>query len=196
MIEESLDAAHTPTDEDLLARIAHCDKAAFTAIFDRYAARIKAYLIRTGADPTMAEEATQEAMVAVWRRAALFDPARAGAATWIFTIARNKRIDLVRRESRPEPDPDDPLYTPDPEPTPERTLAEGRRDAAVRDAVIALPAAQRSVVALAFYSGLAHSEIAARLDLPLGTVKSRLRLAFGRLRTELGEAFRFEILDP
>lgn len=184
------------TDEELLARIgAAQDRAAFAELFRRYAGRIKTLLIKTGATPGEADETTQEVFVSVWRRASSFDPARASAATWLFAVARNRRIDLIRRAKRPEPDPDDPLFAPDPPAPAELALSARSRDEAVRRALEDLPDAQRGIVRMAFYEALTHAEIATREDLPLGTVKSRLRLAFGRLRDALGGEFRKELGD-
>jgi RNA polymerase sigma-70 factor (ECF subfamily) len=183
-------------DEALLLAVAERgDRASFVALFHRYAGRVKAFLIRGGASETAAEEAAQEVMITLWRRAALYDPAKAGVSTWIFTIARNKRIDLLRRDARGRPDEDDPTLDPGPEAGPERHFAGAERDARVREAVLALSEEQREVVRLAFFAELTHGEIASRLSLPLGTVKSRLRLAFNRLRAELGPGFSMELTD-
>ncbi len=171
------------------------DRTAFARLFERYAGRVKAFLLRGGANETMAEEAAQEVMIALWRRAETFDPAKAAPATWIFTIARNKRIDLLRREIRRTPDPDDPLLLPDAIAGPEREIGAAERDARVRRAIGALGDDQREVVRMAFFAELSHSEIAEQLGLPLGTVKSRLRLAFQRLRGDLGSAFWTELID-
>ncbi|MEM9725798.1 MAG: sigma-70 family RNA polymerase sigma factor [Pseudomonadota bacterium] len=185
------------SDDTLIRRIAERrDRAAFVEIFNRYGRRIKGYMIRAGASAEQAEEAAQEALLAVWRRAETFDPTRASAPAWIFAIARNKRIDLIRRASRFEPDePDDPSLRPDPPQPAEAVVAGDARDQAVRAALADLNDDQRMVISLAFYDGCAHSEIAERLQLPLGTVKSRLRLAFGKLRAALGADFQDELLD-
>jgi RNA polymerase sigma-70 factor (ECF subfamily) len=182
------------TDETLLARVAARDRAAFAVLFERYAGRIKGYLMRSGAPEPEADEAAQEAMLLVWRRAETFDPARAGAAAWIFTIARNRRVDMLRRR-RPEPDPNDPHFAPDPEPPADRAAATADRDRLLRAALADLPPEQLAVVRLAFYDGLTHAEAAAETGLALGTVKSRLRLALGRLRDALGDDFVTELLD-
>lgn len=185
--------AGEPTDEALMARIVARDKSAFEALFHRYAGRIKGVLVKAGAPVDEAEETMQEAMLSVWRRAESFDPARASVAAWIFAIARNRRIDLVRRMKRPEPDPDDPLFQPDPPTPPEAEVAASLRDARLREAVAALSEPQREAVHLAFFIGLSHPEIAARTGAPLGTVKSRLRLAGERLRAALGAEFDQEL---
>ena len=183
-------------DAELMRRVAGSrDRAAFVALFDRYARRVKAFLIRGGASPEEADEAAQDVMVSLWRKAETYDPAKASVATWVFAIARNRRIDMLRRRARPEPDPEDPLFQPDPSPDPAREAAASDRDARLRAALTELDPEQLEVVRLAFYAGLAQSEIAARTGLPLGTVKSRLRLAFGRLRAALGDAFAEELRD-
>ena len=183
-------------DEALIAAIAVSkDRAAFAALFGRYAGRVKGFLIKGGAPGDVAEEVAQEVMVQIWRKADQFDPTRASAATWIYTIARNRRIDLIRRERRPEPDPADPSFQPGPEPDPAAAIVTGTRDARVRAVLAELNEDQRQVVSLSFYAGLSHGEIAERTGLPLGTVKSRMRLALGRLRGALGEAFSTELLD-
>ena len=184
------------SDGELLHRIAtRRDKAAFDTLFQRYAGKIKGAIIKRGVGGDEADEAAQEAMLAVWRRAATYDPAKAPAAAWIFTIARNRRIDMLRRASRPAPDPEDPLFQPDPQPTPESETVLADRNRALRMAVAGLSEAQRAVVHLAFFEGMSHGQIAEELGAPLGTVKSRLRLAVERLRTALGPDFQEELFD-
>lgn len=183
------------SDADLLAAIGRGDRQAFAEFFGRYALRVKAFLIRGGTPRDLAEELSQEVMVTVWRKASSFDPARASVATWLFTVARNRRIDMIRRQSRPTPDPEDPLFQPDPDPDGAAIVGAGQRDAVLRAALERLPAEQREVLTVAFYEGLSQTEIADRLGVPLGTVKSRSRLALGRLRGILGEEFRAELSD-
>lgn len=180
-------------DAELLGRIAAGDRAAFAAFFARYALRVKAFLMRRGARADEADELAQEVMLTVWRKAATFDPARASASTWLFTVARNRRIDLARRQARPEPDAEDPLFQPDPEPDGADLVGRGQRDGRVREVLALLPQEQRDILLVAFYEGLSQTEIAERLGLPLGTVKSRTRLAMARLRTALGDTFREEL---
>ncbi len=184
------------SDEALLAAVAErAERAAFAELFRRYAGRIKAFIMRAGTPPDVAEEVAQEVMVTVWRKSARYDPDRASAATWIYTIARNRRIDMHRREKRPEPDPEDPLFRPEPQRSAERQIAGADRDAQLRAALVELPREQVEVLRLAFFAGLTHSEIAERLEMPLGTVKSRLRLSFKRLRSALGDEFSAELVD-
>ncbi|MEM9792605.1 MAG: sigma-70 family RNA polymerase sigma factor [Pseudomonadota bacterium] len=174
-------------DIQLLERIAAKDRLAFAELFGRYAVRVKAFVLRAGTTGEDADEIAQEVLVTVWRKAHQFDPAKAAASTWIFAIARNRRIDLIRRRTRPEPDPDDPLFQPDPEPTGMEALSAQQMATRVREGIAELPEDQRAVLKAAFYDGLSHAEIAAHFGLPLGTVKSRIRLSFKHLRTALGE---------
>jgi RNA polymerase sigma factor (sigma-70 family) len=162
------------------------DRAAFARLFDRFAPRIKAYLKRLGTLDAQAEDIVQDVMLTVWNRARQYDPLLASVATWIFTIARNRRIDLVRRERRPEPDPTDPCFVVDGPIDPEESLriAEGR--SRMHAFLAELPKEQARLVALSFFDNKPHGAIAAETGLPLGTVKSRLRLALGRLRNSIG----------
>ncbi|HZT51119.1 MAG TPA: sigma-70 family RNA polymerase sigma factor [Stellaceae bacterium] len=160
---------------------------AFIALFGHFAPRIKAYMKKLGASDPDAEELAQEAMLAVWRSAASYDPARSAASSWIFTIARNLRIDALRRERRHALDLADPLLVPPDLPPADDTIALQQRQARLRLALLTLAPDQAEVIHLAFHDGLSHGAIAARLGLPLGTAKSRLRLATRRLRLALGD---------
>ncbi|NWG91132.1 MAG: sigma-70 family RNA polymerase sigma factor [Parvularculaceae bacterium] len=172
----------------LLLRVASDgDRDAFNALFQVFAPRIKSYLMKIGAAADLADDLSQEAMLRVWRKAKLFDPGKASASTWIFTIARNVRIDAARRAAKPELDPHEPAFAPEHDPHPDQIIDIGARDERIRMAFSALPPAQHEVVKLHFIEDLAHAEIAERLRLPLGTVKSRLRLAFEKIRKELGD---------
>lgn len=163
------------------------DQAAFAELFQFYAPRLKSYIRRLGSNETAAEEIVQEAMAAVWNKAALFDATKANASTWIFTIARNLRIDMIRREKRPSVDDSDLGELPDLGNLPDQILSLSQRAAAVRAALQTLPKDQALIVRLSFFEEQPHSAIAETLGIPLGTVKSRLRLAFGRFRKVLGE---------
>ena len=136
--------------------------------------------MKSGADHTLAEECAQEVMATLWRKAHMFDPARASVATWIFTIARNRKIDALRKQRRPEPE--DLNWGPEAEPDQEDVLTLLQESEKLRRALAALPAAQRDLVKRAYYGDLSHSEIADETGLPLGTIKSRIRLALERLR--------------
>jgi len=163
------------------------DREAFAELFAHFAPRVKGYLLRLGASNGQAEEVTQDAMLTVWRKAHLFDRKKAAASTWIFTIARNRRIDILRQQKYPELDANDPALVPDtPAQADDEVIAEQRGEL-VRAALDKLPEEQRELVRLAFYNGWSHGQLADETNLPLGTVKSRLRLAFGRLRQELGD---------
>lgn len=179
----------TPTvAADLLdALAAGPDRRAFKRLFAHFAPRVKSYLRRLGAEDQQAEELAQEVMLTVWRRAQLYDRRQAGASTWIFTIARNKRIDAIRRDKRPELDPDDPAIVPEPETPADQQVEASQRQELLRSAVERLPEEQARLLRLSYFEDKSHSTIAEELDLPLGTVKSRLRLALSRLKTLLEE---------
>ncbi len=158
------------------------DQAAFAELFDHFAPRIKGYLMQLGSDAATAEEIAQEAMVILWRKAALFDASKASASTWLFRIARNRRIDALRRQKSGALDAEDPSLHPVAPEDADVQMDAGLREERVRAAISQLPENQREVVRQAFFLGLSHSEIAEQTGLPLGTVKSRIRLAFARLR--------------
>lgn len=160
------------------------DRDAFARLFEHFAPRLKAYLMRAGAPPGAAEDFAQDAMLTVWRKADLFDPRRASAATWIFTIARNRRLDALRRESRPLPLPEMSLAPEEPE-QPDAQVSGAEEAARLNAAMTDLSPEQLEVLRLAFFQGDAHSEIARKLNLPLGTVKSRIRKAMMKLRIAL-----------
>lgn len=163
------------------------DRTAFETLFRHFAPRVKAYLVRAGGNAAAAEELMQETMVTVWRKADLFDPGRSSASTWIFTIARNLRIDAFRHERRPELDPNDPALVPEDEPPADASL-ESRQTAEIVCAAIAgLSSAEQAVLRLAYFEDQPQSAIAEELGIPLGTVKSRIRLAFGKLRAAIAE---------
>ena len=171
---------------DLLEAVAGGDRAAFATLFQRFAPRIKSYMMRLGADPGTADELTQETMLIAWRRAVTFDRRQSSVGTWLFTIARNKRIDAIRRERRPDFDPNDPALVPEAPEAADVAIDAAEREERVRAAMRTLPGEQVELLRLAFYDGLSHRDIAERTGLPLGTVKSRLRLAFGRMRRLVG----------
>ena len=175
-----------PELADWLAAVAQQgDREAFAGLFQWFAPRVKRYMQRLGADPDTAEDLAQETLVQVWRKAAQYDPARPPSA-WVFTVARNLRIDRLRRqrlfevELTEEADAEDEFGDGH-----QRTLE--RLDAGrLTELVRALPAEQVQVVRLAYFEGLSHAEVGRVLDVPLGTVKSRLRLALAKLRSALG----------
>jgi RNA polymerase sigma-70 factor (ECF subfamily) len=170
---------------DIVAIAKSGDRAAFARLYDHFSPRIKGLLMQGGASADLAEDLAQEAMLTVWRKAAQFDPAKAAASTWIFTIARNLRIDRLRREQRAavyalamKDDAEPPVQ-------PDQALDVAQREMGVREALQVLPDDQLQVVRLSFIEGRTHMEIADVLQIPLGTVKSRMRLAMAKLRYAL-----------
>ncbi len=161
------------------------DRAAFSQLFDYFAPRVKAFMRRSGMSDGAAEELAQETLIAVWRKAALFNPASRGPSAWIFTVARNLRIDALRRERRSASNDTsdiDSEFLLDDSPHADAIVAATEADSRVRAALAELSEEQRRVVELSFYQEMAHAEIAEQLEIPLGTVKSRLRLAMNKLR--------------
>ena len=156
------------------------DQAAFAELFNHFAPRVKAFLMKSGADATLAEECAQDVMATLWQKSHLFDPSRASAATWIFTIARNRRIDAIRKMKRPEPE--DLPWGPETEPDQADVLALQQESEQLGQAISELPEKQRSLIEKAYFGDLTHNEIAEETGLPLGTIKSRIRLALDRLR--------------
>lgn len=163
------------------------DRLAFSELFDYFGPRVKSLMLKHGAGNDLAEEVVQETFVLVWRKASQFDASKAAASTWIFTIARNKRIDILRRQNRPEPDMDDPAMTADPIESSEDIVSGKERALAVKRAMAKLPENQREVLQRSYFAEETQSEIAESLKTPLGTVKSRLRLALTKLKTLIDE---------
>jgi RNA polymerase sigma-70 factor (ECF subfamily) len=177
----------------LIEAVAREDRVAFAELFAHFAPRVKTFMMRSGAVEASAEEVAQETLIMVWRKAALFDPRTTGAAGWIFTIARNLRIDALRREQRggtrvsgtgAAESIEDVV---DPQLAADSRMAAAQAESRVRTALSKLSDEQMRVVELSFYEDKAHGEIAKLLRIPLGTVKSRLRLAMERLRGLLGD---------
>jgi RNA polymerase sigma-70 factor, ECF subfamily len=162
------------------------DRDAFADLFQFYAPRIKNWMIHGGATPVAAEEAAQETMLIVWRRASWFDRQKASPSTWIFTIARNHRIDVLRKERYAAAFllGNDPTLSTE---SAEEANAAVERELLAKSAIERLPTEQAAVIRTIYLEGRSHVEVAKTLDLPLGTVKSRLRLALARLRAILAE---------
>lgn len=162
------------------------DRESFMRIYDHFAPRLQRYLLGLGVPASIAEELVQEALIRLWRKAGQFDPSRANLSTWLFRIARNLYIDSVRREPNWRP-VEDGLELLHDEPAPMRgTQAESFAEQAnLRRAIGELPATQARLVRMSYFEAKSHSEIAAELDMALGTVKSSLRRAFGKLRASL-----------
>ncbi|MCL3881870.1 sigma-70 family RNA polymerase sigma factor [Marivita sp. GX14005] len=156
------------------------DEAAFIRVFEYFAPRVKAFLMRTGLDPALAEECAQDVLVTVWKKAHLYDASRANPSTWVFTIARNRKIDILRKQKRPEPE--DLPWGPEAEPDQSDILELQQDSERLAQALRDLPPKQRELIEKAYFGDLSHSEIADQTGLPLGTIKSRIRLALERLR--------------
>lgn len=168
---------------------AHRDQAAFAALFDYYSPRLKGHLLARGATSATAEEIVQDVMLAVWHKAEQFDATRGSVSAWVFALARNAFIDRVRREHRPVVDPNDPLLAAGSAAADtERLLLESEDQRQLAAALRSLPTEQQHVVQRSFFHGESLAQISAAGGLPLGTVKTRARLALSRLRSLVGKA--------
>jgi len=163
------------------------DRDAFQALYDFYAPRVKSFTMRSGLNEHMAEEIAQEALLTVWRKAEKYNPTIASVSTWIFTIARNKKIDRLRKDSRPLPDANDPTFLGEGEASPETTAWHSINAQKVHAALRELPDEQAQVLTLAFIEENPHGAISETLGIPLGTVKSRIRLGLEKLKTHLAD---------
>jgi RNA polymerase sigma factor (sigma-70 family) len=173
---------------DLISRVAHgADREAFAQLFNHFAPRLRSYCARQGVAPDVASELVQETMLTLWRKAASFNPAKAQVSTWLFTIVRNKRIDRLRRENRPEITADDLAIFDNDEKSAHDEVSASQDSVHIKTALDALPPEQRSMMMKAFFEDKSHSDIAAETGLPLGTVKSRIRLALLRLKLSIAE---------
>jgi RNA polymerase sigma-70 factor (ECF subfamily) len=162
----------------------HRDRAAFARLFGHFAPRVKGFLMKSGTEAGIAEDCAQDVMVTVWNKAHLFDPSRASVSTWVFTIARNRRIDLARRERRPEPE--DLGWGPEPETSQDDSVMLQQETELLGRALAELPTRQRELIEKCYFGDLSHREIADVTGLPLGTIKSRIRLALDKLRHAMG----------
>jgi len=174
----------TDADAELMLRVQRGDRAAFDLLMERWQQPVLHFIFRTLPDTEEAEDLTQAVFVQLWRTAPRYQPS-ARFSTFLFTIARNLRIDAIRREKRPELDPED--FMPDSAPAADESLVQADDESRLRLALKDLPADQIQVVELSFFADKPHSQIATELGIPLGTVKSRLRLAMSRLKRALGE---------
>lgn len=173
---------------DCLERVAsEQSRPDFRVVFEHFAPRVKSFLLKRGADDARADELTQDIMATVWTKAGQYDRNQAAVSTWIFRIARNRQIDQIRKERRPELDPQDPLLQPIAQDQPDVVIFKSEDQARLRAELRQLPDEQARLLKASFYDGLPHAEIAEKFDLPLGTVKSRIRLAFRKLRERLHE---------
>jgi len=167
----------------LISRIASFkDKTAFSELFKLVGPRIKGYLMKLGSSDVAAEDLLQEVMLTVWRKSETFDRSKAAVSTWLFTIARNKRIDMLRKEIRPQLDPLDPMLSPNQEAAADDIYGSNQESMKISKAIEQLPTDQAVLIKMTYYEDKSHSIIADELKMPLGTVKSRIRLASTRLR--------------
>ena len=162
------------------------DVAAFETLFRFYAPKIRAFMALKTKDRQTAEELMQETMMAVWSKSGQFDPARGTVSAWVFTVARNIRIDAYRRKL-PMFDPQDPAFVADDVPPADKEVEQAQQAVLLGRALSTLPREQQDVLKKAFFEDIPHSAIAQQMNLPLGTVKSRIRLAFAKLRAALEE---------
>lgn len=158
------------------------DKKAFITLFEHFAPRVKSFLMKGGASPELADELAQETMLTIWNKAESYNPKQAAASTWIFTIARNKRIDMIRKTKRHGINPEDPMLLEDTSPGPRHNALHNEEVNILADALKDLPEQQAELIRKSFFEDKPHAEIAQETGIPLGTVKSRIRLALERLR--------------
>ncbi len=179
-----VDKDHPSEDEQLATRLSQGDRSAFLTLYDRYAGRVYGLTLRILRDAMSAEEATQDTFLKLWRKAASYNPAQGAFRTWLLTIARHTALDQIRRESRRPilETPDDPALMWGPLSPAGSESTEEARWRTLRFALRDLPAEQSQAIELAFFYGMSHSEIAEELRLPLGTVKTRIRLGMEKLR--------------
>ena len=171
-----------PTDGELIERIAGGDRPAFDELYRRYSRAVLGLALRRLGDRGRAEDASQEAFVAIWRSARTYDSARGNGAPWLYAVARNAITDGLRRTPEAPADlPDGPSREPDPSTRAEEAWTAWR----VHRALEVLPENERAVIEVAYWRGLSQSEIAELLRIPLGTVKTRTRSALARLAQEL-----------
>lgn len=179
------------TPEHLIRLIAERrDPHAFKALFDHFAPRLKGFLLRQGLAEDQCEDVIQDVMITVWRKAESYDPGQASVGTWVYTITRNRRIDVLRRENKPDLDPEEPALQPIAPEGQEARVVREQETSSLREALKCLKPDQADLVRQAYFGGLTHTALAEKTGLPLGTVKSRIRLALLALRRQLGDDIR------
>ena len=169
-------------DAELVQRVGEGDTAALRVLYERYGSILFGMAMRIVGDRQAAEECTQDALLAVWRNGATYDPDRASVSSWMIAIVRNRAVDAVRRRAARPSDPHAEIWETDEAPGAGDVVAAADTSRRVAAALAELPQEQREVLTLAYFQGLSHSEIAGQLGIPLGTVKGRVRLALDRLR--------------
>lgn len=171
---------------ELMAAVAERrDIDSYEILYRHFVPKVRSYMFKIGADRALAEELAQEALLSVWKKANLFDPGRGAASTWIYTIARNVRIDALRRGPRPDFDPNDPAFIPDESPAADQAFDQAEDAQRLGTAMASLKPDEIKALRMSFFDDMAHSAIAASLGLPIGTVKSRIRNACLKLRNIL-----------
>ena len=176
------------THRSMIARIAVSrDREAYKALFLHFGPRVKALMLKAGADHSMAEDLVQDVMMTVWRKVELYTPERGAVSTWIYTIARNARIDRLRRNSSRAYEDLEGMDLPSDDPSSEDVMFASQRAERIGQALAELPDDQKQIIELAYVHYMSQNEIADRLAIPLGTVKSRMRLAYGKLKVKLEE---------
>jgi len=169
-------------DSELLLQIGNKNKRAFEEFFKRYAQKIKFLMLKLGAKNVDAEEISQEVMAILWRKSKLYDPQKSTASSWVYTIARNYRVDLLRKGNRCILDKDDPTFVPEPYLNSVQILIKNERYTRITSVLNQLSPERKQLLISAFFEGLSHAELAKKYKKPLGTIKSRLRLIYESLR--------------
>ncbi len=186
----SKDGVGRPDQDDLcfnkmlVAVAKNRDKQAFQKLFEHFAPRLKSFLMKGGSDESQADELAQETMLTIWQKAESYNPAQASASTWIFTIARNKKIDVLRKIKRHDYDPKELEIVESSKDSPDQIdqISMADQTEVLSEAIDQLPKEQADLLKMSFFEDLSHNEIADRTNIALGTVKSRIRLALERLR--------------
>lgn len=169
-------------DSDLIFEITKKNNSAFEEFFKRYANKVKFLMLKMGAKDLDAEEISQEVMAILWRKAFMYDSKKSSVSSWVYTIARNCRIDFLRRGNRVVLDSDDPTFVPDPPLNSVQLLMKYEKQDRIRLILKQLTEDKKQLLTAAFFEGLSHSELAKKFNKPLGTIKSRLRLIYDSLR--------------
>ena len=182
-IIEKIEQLYTSFDDsELLLQIAHKNKPAFEEFFKRYAHKVKFLMLKLSAKNVDAEEISQEVMAIIWRKSKLYDPLKSTASSWVYTIARNYRVDLLRKGNRSILDRDDPTFVPEPQLNSVQILIKNERYTRITSVLNQLSPERKQLLISAFFEGLTHAELAKKYKKPLGTIKSRLRLIYDSLR--------------
>jgi len=177
------ETSQSRSHEDMILAIAQKqDKESFVALFEYFAPRIKSFLMKGGASPEQADELAQETMLTIWHKASGFNPTKASASTWIFTIARNKKIDALRKLKRESYEIEEPALLEDQSNTPAENVMQDQESVILAESIKVLPEEQADLIKKSFFEGKSHADIAEETGIPLGTIKSRIRLALQRMR--------------